>query len=71
MKCFGQAYLIESMIMGWYYKHKGRRCRVPMDQKLEAILSNTAYDDAFRTLVNECHELVLPLINEMFGEHYR
>ena len=26
MKCFGQAYLIESMIMGWYYKHKGRRC---------------------------------------------
>ena len=41
-----------------------------MDQKLEAILSNTAYDDAFRTLVNECHELVLPLINEMFGEHY-
>ena len=41
-----------------------------MDQKLEAILSNTAYDDVFRTLVNECHELVLPLINEMFGEHY-
>ena len=28
------------------------------------------YDSAFRTLINDCSKLVLPLINEMFGEHY-
>ena len=28
------------------------------------------YDTAFRTLVNDCSKLMLPLINEMFGEHY-
>lgn len=28
------------------------------------------YDTAFRTMINDCQELVLPLINEMFGEHY-
>lgn len=32
--------------------------------------SPTAYDDAFRTLVNDCPELLHPLINEVFGEHY-
>lgn len=28
------------------------------------------YDSAFRTLLNDCSKLILPLINEMFGEHY-
>ncbi|MBQ3800248.1 MAG: hypothetical protein II837_08140 [Treponema sp.] len=28
------------------------------------------YDNAFRTMVNDCSKLMLPLINEMFGEHY-
>ena len=28
------------------------------------------YDSAFRTMVNDCSKLMLPLINEMFGEHY-
>ena len=28
------------------------------------------YDSAFRTMVNDCSKLMLPLINELFGEHY-
>ena len=31
---------------------------------------NTAYDDVFRTLVNDCAELIIPVINEVFGENY-
>ena len=31
---------------------------------------STAYDDVFRTLVNDCAELIIPVINEVFGEHY-
>ena len=34
------------------------------------IESNTPYDDVCRTLVVECDDLVIPLINELFGEHY-
>lgn len=33
------------------------------------IESNTPYDDVCRTLAAKCDDLVLPLINEMFGEH--
>lgn len=32
---------------------------------------STPYDDVFRTLANDCKQLVIPLINEMFEEHYR
>lgn len=32
--------------------------------------TGTPYDDAFRTLLVDCPELVIPLINEAFGEHY-
>lgn len=32
--------------------------------------SNTPYDDVFRTLLNDCTRLAIPLINEMFGESY-
>lgn len=28
------------------------------------------YDGAFRTIVNDCRRLILPMINEMFGEDY-
>ena len=31
---------------------------------------NTPYDDAFRTLLQDCPELVIPLINELFGTDY-
>ena len=33
--------------------------------------SNTPYDDVFRTLLNDCSSLIIPVINEMFGEDYR
>ena len=33
-------------------------------------ITNTPYDDVFRTLVNDCSPLIIPVINEMFGEHY-
>ena len=31
---------------------------------------STPYDDAFRTLVNDCARLLIPVINEVFGKHY-
>ncbi|MCD8327418.1 MAG: hypothetical protein LUC90_12325 [Lachnospiraceae bacterium] len=30
----------------------------------------TPYDDVFRTLLNDCRQLVIQLVNEVFGEHY-
>ena len=30
----------------------------------------TPYDDAFRTLMNDCVQLLIPVINEVFGKHY-
>ena len=32
--------------------------------------TNTPYDDVFRTLVNDCSQLIIPVINEIFGETY-
>jgi len=32
---------------------------------------NTPYDDVFRTLLNDCSSLIIPVINEVFGESYR
>ena len=34
------------------------------------IISSTAYDDVFRTLLNDCSKLIIPVINEAFGENY-
>ena len=36
----------------------------------DTIYSATAYDDVFRTLINECSKLIIPVINETFGENY-
>lgn len=33
-------------------------------------LVNTPYDDVFRTLLNDCSDLIIPVINEVFGESY-
>ena len=30
----------------------------------------TPYDDVFRTLLNDCSSLILPVLNEVFGESY-
>ena len=32
--------------------------------------TSTPYDDVYRTMLNNCSSLILPVINEMFGEHY-
>lgn len=31
---------------------------------------STPYDDVFRTLLNDCKQLVIPLVNEMFEKNY-
>ena len=31
----------------------------------------TPYDDAYRTLLNDCERLIIPVINEVFGKDYR
>ena len=36
----------------------------------DKTLSPTPYDDAFRTLLNDCSKLILPVINEVVGEKY-
>ena len=46
----------------WYMMNVSER------QKMETI--NTPYDDTFRTLLQDCPELVVPLINELFGTNY-
>ncbi|MCI9389885.1 MAG: hypothetical protein HFH54_09430 [Lachnospiraceae bacterium] len=33
-------------------------------------ITSTPYDDVFRTLLNDCSQLVIPVINEVFGEDY-
>ena len=34
------------------------------------LLVNTPYDDVFRTLLNDCSSLIIPLVNEIFHESY-
>ena len=31
---------------------------------------NTPYDDAFRTMLQECKKLIIPIVNEIFGTDY-
>ena len=31
---------------------------------------HNTYDDVFRTILNDCRDLIHPLLNEIFGEHY-
>lgn len=31
---------------------------------------NTPYDDVFRTLTVDCSQLLIPVINEVFGKNY-
>ncbi|MCD8130630.1 MAG: hypothetical protein LUE16_05040 [Lachnospiraceae bacterium] len=41
-----------------------------IDTKEPAKKVNTPYDDVFRTLLNDCRMLLLPVLNEVFGEEY-
>ena len=44
-----------------------KRRRILMEN---ARITNTPYDDVFRTLLNDCSSLIIPIINEVFHEHY-
>lgn len=33
-------------------------------------VTSTPYDDVFRTLLNDCSSLIIPVINEIFCKHY-
>ncbi len=38
--------------------------------KSTGVHTGTPYDDVFRTLINDCSSLLIPLINEVFGEKF-
>ncbi len=40
------------------------------DDKHENNIVSTPYDDVFRTMMNDCIHLVIPVINEIFGKNY-
>ena len=40
------------------------------EKKNEPLYSETAYDDAFRTMESECNDILIPFINYFFGEKY-
>lgn len=48
-------------------KWKGRK---NMQQNAKESVSHTPYDDAFRTLLNECPKLMIPVVNEVFQQKY-
>ncbi len=37
---------------------------------LTTMITITPYDDVFRTLLNDCGSLIIPVINEVFSEYY-
>ena len=37
---------------------------------MEKHTVGTPYDDVFRTLMNDCTGLLIPIVNEVFGENY-
>lgn len=37
---------------------------------MDSVNVLTPYDDVFKTLLNDCTEFVIPLVNEVFGEDY-
>lgn len=39
-------------------------------RKEAPVYSETAYDDAFRTMESECDDIVIPFVNHMFDENY-
>ena len=50
-------------------KERDAIMRAGTEDKSES--SSTPYDDVFKTLLNDCTFLIIPVINEVFHEHYR
>ena len=42
----------------------------PEEKHIESAATGTPYDDAFRTMTNDCPDLLIPVINEIFGKKY-
>ena len=40
------------------------------EQKDNPVYSETAYDDAFRTMEGKCDDLLIPFVSHMFDEKY-
>ena len=36
----------------------------------DSLYSDTAYDDAFRTMEGRCDDILIPFVSYMFGENY-
>lgn len=41
-----------------------------MEPQYKSGAVNTPYDDVFRTMLNDCSSLIIPVINEVFSEQY-
>lgn len=41
-----------------------------MEKKTKENYSATPYDDAFRTMLNDCPQLIIPVVNEVFQQTY-
>ncbi len=58
------------------YKNIHRRLQLKeneekiVSKKADPYYSETAYDDAFRTMEGRCDDLLIPLVGHMFGEKY-
>ena len=48
----------------------GRKKKKKKKVKIATVTINTPYDDAFRTMVTDCRQLLIPLINLVFGKNY-
>ena len=44
--------------------------QVQYNKRKEECMDNTPYDDVFRTLLTDCTELMIPVVNEIFHTHY-
>ena len=44
--------------------------RLSVKEQKENVAAGTPYDDAFRTMTNDCPDLLIPVINEIFGKKY-
>jgi len=48
-----------------------KACRFFYNQEvLKGKQRITVYDNEFRTILNDCSRLIIPVVNEMFGEPY-
>lgn len=44
--------------------------RLREEKQKKRFAAGTPYDDAFRTMTNDCPDLLIPVINEIFGTNY-